>query len=129
MEPNNDTPRIVERRQDANSQALVLLIHELSDTVSELRKEVREAKATFTYHHSTYVEATEKAIEKAMLAAFPEGDPEGHKRHHIAVIKAAEDRAEFWKTMKKEVAKYGLIAFVGWAALYLWQAFLKGPPR
>lgn len=120
---------LVERRQDSQSQALVLLIHELTDTVSSLRTEVRDAKATFTYHHATYVEATERAIEKAMSAAFPDGDPEGHKRHHLAVIQAAEERAEFWKTMRKEVGKWGLISVLGFLALAAWNAFLQGPHK
>ena len=122
-------PVLIERRQDSNSQAMVLLIHELTAAVSDLRREVKDAKATFTYHHATYVEATEKAITKAMTAAFPDGDPEGHRRHHEAVIRAAEEKAEFWSTMRKEVGKWGLISVIGFLALAAWNAFLQGPHK
>ena len=61
--------------------------------------------------------------------AFPEGDADGHRRHHEAVIKAAEDRAMFWRGLRVELAKYGLIGFAGWAVYALWNAFLQGPHK
>lgn len=69
------------------------------------------------------------SIENVVKKAFPGEDPEGHRRYHEAVILAAEDRAAFWKTMRNEISKYGLIGVVGWACYALWQAFLLGPKR
>jgi hypothetical protein len=68
-------------------------------------------------------------METLMNQAFPEGDADGHRRHHEAVIKAAEDRAKFWNTMSTELAKWGLIGFVAWIAVHMWQAFLQGPSK
>jgi flagellar biosynthesis/type III secretory pathway protein FliH len=118
-----------ERRQDVNSQALILLMKDLTDSVMELKREVKSVSSSFQYHHATYVEATEKAVEAAVSKGFPDGDPEGHRKHHELVTKAAEKRAEFWSMMSKEIAKYGLISLIGFVALWVWQGFLKGPMK
>jgi hypothetical protein len=64
-----------------------------------------------------------------MADAFPEADPVGHRKHHEAVIKAAEDRAAFWAKMRFELTRWGLIGFVAWAGTQLWQAALQGPHK
>lgn len=69
------------------------------------------------------------ALAILMKDAFPEGDPDGHRKHHEAVIKAAEAKAEFWEKMRYEIAKYGLIGFLVWAGGYLWLGLLQGPHR
>ncbi|MHB9838519.1 hypothetical protein Q8F57_027195 [Paraburkholderia terrae] len=56
--------------------------------------------------------------------AFPEGDCEGHRRYHEAVIRKMEDRAEFWKSLRNELASKGLWAVVLLLAAALW-AYLK----
>lgn len=66
-------------------------------------------------------------LQEALHASFPEGDADGHRRHHEALIRKAEESAEFWAKMKLEIYKYGLFGFLGWAGYALWQAFLKGP--
>ena len=38
-------------------------------------------------------------------------------------------RAEFWEAMAREIGKWGLIGFLGWAAYALWNAFLQGPHK
>lgn len=66
-------------------------------------------------------------IAAAFAAAFPDGDAGLHKRRHEADILLLEERAQFWKIMRTEVAKWGLIGFLGFAAVALWQHFLQGP--
>jgi hypothetical protein len=72
-------------------------------------------------------------IEKYMethnhvLNAFPAGDIVGHKEAHEAWLKETERKAEFWRTMKVELAKWGLIVFAGWVLVQLWTGALKGP--
>ena len=68
-------------------------------------------------------------LEAAMIRAFPDGDPEGHRRHHEAVIRAAEARAEFWSKMRFELIRWGLFGFLGWAAVQLWLGFINGPKQ
>jgi hypothetical protein len=64
-----------------------------------------------------------------LFDAFPEQDPNGHRRAHEEWVKEAAAKAEFWQTMKKELAKYGLLGLAGWVAFQLWTAFLHGPQK
>ena len=62
-----------------------------------------------------------------VMNAFPGGDIIGHKEAHQAWIRETERRAEFWRNMKMELAKWGLIGFTGWVLIQLWTGALKGP--
>ncbi len=66
-------------------------------------------------------------IARVMLKAFPRGDPDAHRLHHELAIQNAEAKAKFWQTMSTEIAKWGLIGFLGWAGFALWKTFLMGP--
>jgi hypothetical protein len=127
MMDSNDA--IQERRRDPNNQAVVMLIHDLTEQVKELKAAVTEMKRANAYTHGVTQEFLDKAVTHALSAAFPDGDADGHRRHHEAVIKASEARAEFWTTMAKEVAKYGLVSLVGFLAIAAWQVFLRGPSK
>jgi hypothetical protein len=62
-----------------------------------------------------------------VMNAFPAGDIVGHKEAHEAWIKETERRSEFWRTLKLELTKWGLIGFSGWLIIQLWTGALKGP--
>jgi hypothetical protein len=47
-----------------------------------------------------------------VLAGFPEGDPEGHRRAHDAMIKKAEESTKFWRELRVKLAEKGV-----WAVL------------
>ena len=68
-----------------------------------------------------------EAFAKLLIRAFPEGDPEGHRAHHEAVIKAAEAKAEFWTKMVFEITRWGLIGLLGWLVVAAYKHFLAGP--
>jgi hypothetical protein len=85
--------------------------------------------AKLTRHMDTETEELAEAITRLMADAFPAGDPSGHRRHHELVIKQAEERAAFWRVMRIEIGKWGLIGFLGWAVFALWQALLNGPHK
>lgn len=97
---------------------MLLLIKQVNSNVDALRDDLVQG-----------LSAHRDELKAVVTSAFPEGDADGHRRHHEAVIKAAEERADFWKTMRKELGKYGLVGFTGWAAYALWQSFLQGPHR
>lgn len=99
---------------------LLQLVQHTHDTVLALDRKLSE-------HMTSETKELEAAMLRLMSDAFPAGDPGGHKRHHEAVIKEAEDRAEFWHKMRLELAKWGLLGFLGWAIVSLWQTFLHGP--
>jgi len=62
-----------------------------------------------------------------VLNAFPAGDIIGHKESHEAWLSEVKKRAEFWDKMKLELSKWGLLLFVGWAGMSLWNSFIHGP--
>ena len=65
----------------------------------------------------------------ALHMAFPNGDLAGHVAYHMDIIQIMADRKEFWKKMRYEVSKYGLIGLVGWLVVLLWNGVLHGPVK
>jgi hypothetical protein len=106
----------------ANDGPVMLLLQSLHDKQDRMEERL-------TTHMAN--ETGELAVEVArlMAQAFPDGDPDGHRRHHEAVIAKAEARAEFWRKMAYEITKYGLLGFIGWLGVTTWQAFLQGPHK
>ncbi len=113
MEGHIKSEQIVERRQ--NQQILFDLIQQQNAKLDNLADFVRTS-------------ATDQAQRLDSLASgFPSGDPARHRRYHEAEIKRIEARAEFWSKLRLSVTQWGLLGFLGWAAVSLWQEFLKGP--
>jgi hypothetical protein len=59
--------------------------------------------------------------------AFPDGDPDGHRRAHEAWVLKAESQAKVWEDLKLSVIKWGVIGFLGFLAVAGWKLFLQGP--
>lgn len=106
---------------------VTVLIHLLHDDIKTVKTGVTALDSRLSKHMTDETLELAEAIAAIMNKSFPEGDPHGHRRHHELSIKAAEDKAAFWKKMRDEVAKYGLIGIVGWLAFVAWAAFVKGP--
>lgn len=70
-----------------------------------------------------------EAITSLMKGAFPDGDPEGHRRRHELELEQLKERVEFWKKMRLSLAQWGLLGFIGWAGVALWNTFLMGPHK
>jgi hypothetical protein len=91
--------------------------------VAELRSQLRAMQESITSF-------TEKQLNA--LDAFPEDDDgrpdvSGHRHFHEALIEQSKARAEFWRKMTFELAKWGLIGFAAWSLRELWLAFIHGP--
>jgi hypothetical protein len=114
------TAASIDRR--ATSQEMLEIIKQIHDNQLAL-------DAKLTHHMTNETDELAQAITRLMTDAFPEGDPSGHRRHHELVIRQAEARAVFWQKMVFEIARWGLIGFLGWAAYALWQQFLHGPAK
>jgi hypothetical protein len=111
-----------DRRRISEFSSLASLIEGLSTRIDSLDKRLTE-------HMITEPAEIKKVIEDIMQASFPDGDPDGHRRHHEALIKKAEESAAFWHEMRLAVAKWaglGLLAFLVTAA---WSTFLQGPHK
>ena len=57
---------------------------------------------------------------------FPDDDPSSHRIYHEMIIRRAEQRAEFWQRLSVELAKWGLIGFLGWLAAAAYHEAAKG---
>lgn len=112
----NAVPMPSERRNDVNT-ALMHLIEELTGQVHEMREEIRA-------HRETLDVQREALIAKLLAESFPHGDHEAHRKYHERLIKADEERIAFWKKMREELTKWGLIGFFGWFAVFAGHAFL-----
>lgn len=114
---NTGDPRFGRRNDDA---ALLMLVEKIHHDVNAL-----STRLDMHMHDETL--ALAEAVSTLMLKSFPQGDPDGHKALHEADIQAAKDKAEFWKKMRFELSRAGILAFLIWAGIQLWKGALAGP--
>ena len=96
--------------------ALVHLIEELTSQVHEMREEFKA--------HREVVEAEQTTMRaRLLMESFPLGDHDAHRKYHERLIKADEERVAFWKKMRMELTKWGLIGFCGWFLAFMGHAF------
>jgi hypothetical protein len=69
----------------------------------------------------------EESTLKRFIAGFPGEDPVSHCAAHLEWIEEVKERKEFYRKMRFELARWGLLGFLGWAFFQLWSGFLKGP--
>ena len=121
MHQDDSVPLHTERRK-TESESMLLIVKDLQHNVKEL-------SAKMNYHHAIFREEVEKSVEKVYIAAFPDGDPDGHRRHHEAVIVKAEAQAALWKEVQSHLIKSGLFAALCWLGYLVWIGILKGPAK
>ena len=133
-EPQEPQGPLPERR--AETAVLLTMVQTIHDNLGSLHSDVRTLNSDvnglngrLSAHMLDETHDLAEEVSKLMVSAFPDGDPDGHRRHHEAVLAKAEARAAFWKKMFFELCKYGLIGFMGWLALTAWNAFLQGPHK
>ncbi|MCE4544588.1 hypothetical protein [Caballeronia sp. PC1] len=56
-----------------------------------------------------------------LASGFPDNDPDGHRRAHEALIRKAEERAQFYADLRSELAKKGVWAVLVLLGIALWQ--------
>ena len=97
--------------------------------IKELQGSVKELSAKMNYHHAVFREEVERSVAKVYSTAFPDGDPDGHRRHHEAVIAKAEAQAALWKEVQGHLIKSGLLSALAWLGYLVWLAALRGPGK
>lgn len=72
-----------------------------------------------------------KVCEKfdQLLAAFPDGDIEGHRAYHESLILRNKDIGDFFKKLTFELAKWGILGLASFLAYAAWVRFLQGPMK
>lgn len=109
---------LAERR--ANDSAVLVL-------VQTIQADVADMQLTLKNHIQTEPKEWAKVLSDLMNKSFPDGDPDGHRAAHEAQMRAIQDRAAFWRTMRIEITKYGILGVIGWLTYHAWVAFLHGP--
>ena len=123
MEPS---PKLINRR---SSDALLVLVQQVHDNIEQVRKDVKGFDKRLDEARITEARALAEAVSDLMTNAFPEGDPSGHKRAHEEQMQAISDKAEFWRKMRFELSRAGLVGFLVWATVQLWHGVLQGPSK
>ena len=108
---------------------------EVDGAIADLHKRLESVESIQQLIHKIYesTNATESRVSNLMISfssyaakqdriatGFPLDDPDGHRRAHEMFIEQARDRAQFWKKMRDEVSKYGLLGVVGFICLWIW---------
>jgi hypothetical protein len=116
MEEEQD--HFIERRKSSEQYGFEMyrgIVQQVSEIHTELKNRRMDGK-----------EDIELAVANIVTRSFPEGDPEGHKRYHEAVIKQQEAKADLYRFLLKEGLKYGLITCLCWIGYSIWQGFILG---
>ncbi|MBF8177257.1 hypothetical protein [Herminiimonas contaminans] len=84
---------------------------------------------TLDHRHTESVNQMTVLNEKVdrVLAGFPDGDPDGHRRFHEALIRKAEAREKFWNDMRAKLIERGVWATLlalGGAVLFATKEYL-----
>jgi hypothetical protein len=104
-------------------------VPELDRALIELIRQVQGSMSRLEAALEQHILTQRLEIADVLTTAFPQGDADGHRRYHEAMIKAAEDRAKFWFDLRMSVAKWGLLGVLGWLVVLTWNGFLQGPHK
>lgn len=61
---------------------------------------------------------------ESLEQCVPNGDFDGHRRYHEAIIVKMEARAKLWQDVSASVAKWGIIGALGWFGYAVWHEFI-----
>jgi hypothetical protein len=99
------------KNDDAVAKAIWALKHDLD-------RRHDENVARSQGHDISMQELNEKVDR--VLAGFPGGDPDGHRRFHEAVIAKNEARARLYEAVRAELVSKGLWAAIALVAGSIW---------
>ena len=101
----------------------VQTLNEKFETMQGVRAEITEIRHSLLDHIKGEVDICK--------AAFPDGDPDGHRRIHEAEIKRKEAEAEVWMAAKKKIIEMtviGLISGFSILIVFYWKGNVAVPP-
>lgn len=113
----------IERRNPAGGDPVVLML------LKQLHTDVKTLDKKISDHITDEPLTLAESVLSLMQKSFYKGDAEGHKSWHEEQYKVLAERSAFWKKLRFEIYKYGLIGFLGWLLYAAWASFLQGPPK
>jgi hypothetical protein len=111
-----------EAEHRANDSLVVILMQEVHKKIDEMDKKL-------TQHMTDETLVLAEEIAKLMNNAFPGSDPAGHRVYHETQMAAIADNAAFWKSIRNEVGKWGILSVLGFILIAAWRHFLEGPSK
>lgn len=108
---------------------MLQLLQAIHEDLQEVKTTQKKMGDTLTDHINTEPQEWAEQLSMMMKSAFPNGDPDGHRKAHEDDMAAIAARADFWRKMLFEVTKYGLFGVLGWLAYTVWAAFVQGPSK
>lgn len=99
----------------------------ISEMMERLMERMDRYDAKLSEHMANETVEMKAMLQEALHASFPEGDADGHRRHHEALIRKAEENAKFWHEMRVAVGKWAGLGLLTFLAAAAWQHFLQGP--
>jgi hypothetical protein len=121
----NPELKLMMNKAEGEDDRLFKLLMELGGKVDRLVEDVASFEET-RQMILNHIRGEDSVLEE-FRNAFPGGDPNGHRVYHEEVISQVKAKKEFWNKLAFELAKYGLIGFVGWMIIQLWHGVLVGP--
>ena len=105
----SDTPG-ERHKTDPTIEALMTLVSAVNSLHAKIDDfdVLKECQATIRSELSAHVGREESLF----VRAFPDGDPDGHRRAHEAQILAAEKKAEFWTRMAVKAGEMTVWVFL-----------------
>ena len=123
-------PELSRRQSDLLTYELIAhKVARIAQDMDKIAASVSALELTFANHAASTLVEREQIIADLLAKSFPDGDPDGHRRHHEASIKKAEDQAKMWADIRVSTAKWGIFGFLGWVVFTLWTAFVHGPAK
>lgn len=91
-------------------------------SIDSMRDEIGKRHVENTSSIETVEKKVNVLFERVddLVKGFPEGDWDGHRRYHEAVILKIESRAKFYDDLRAELAKKGLWALIIGVATAVW---------
>ncbi len=124
-QPPEGASTFVERR--AEKAIPMHVLSHVGEVMERFREEEKERHARMDENADRRFKAIEDKIQhltdsitafmgraEALFDGFPDQDPHGHRKAHEMWLEESREKKEFYVSMKKELAKYGLLAFAGW---------------
>ena len=115
-----------------------------AETFNNLRQEIKDHKHESSTRHkeitnrldhlsmstSEYIRENGKLMKEIhtmFQAAFPDGDPIGHRHAHEVWVAEKKADKEFWLKTKQHVVQWGIVVAIGWVGIAVWTSLLQGP--
>jgi len=123
-------PELSRRQSDLLTYELIAhKVARIAGDMDKIAASVSALENTFKEHAAGLLVERETIIADLLAKSFPDGDPDGHRRYHLASIEKAEANAKLWTDIQASTAKWGILGILGWAVYALWTAFLHGPTK